>query len=294
MDPIPVFYDPRQNASDVVSFSPSAAKPALVVEGWRRSGVPIRLLEPLACTVPELCRAHDPNFVRDVLTLRCDNGFGGRSPAVAASLPWTTGSHLSAARHALATGAPTFSPTSGFHHAGWDRAAAFCTFNGLMVTALALRAEASVERVAILDLDCHYGDGTVDIIRRLGIHWIQHHTFGEAPPTADTAGRWLAGLPQRVASTIQGCELVLFQAGADPHLDDPLGGILTSEQLAARDRIVFEVCRNERVPVVVNLAGGYQRPVSRVVELHVRTLQECWEVHSGAAAESTSLCEGRG
>ncbi len=72
---------------------------------------------------------------------------------------------------------------------------------------------------------------------------------------------------------------MLYQAGADPHLDDPLGGGLTSEQLARRDRIVFEGCRQTGVPVVVNLAGGYQQPVERVVELHVNTLRALAEVH---------------
>lgn len=48
---------------------------------------------------------------------------------------------------------------------------------------------------------------------------------------------------------------------------------MTAEQLARRDRIVFEGCREIGVPVVVNLAGGYQKPVEKVVQLHVNTLR---------------------
>jgi len=70
-----------------------------------------------------------------------------------------------------------------------------------------------------------------------------------------------------------GCDVVLYQAGTDPHADDPLGGVLTTEQLALRDRTVFERYLELGVPVVTNLAGGYQRPVQRVVALHVATLR---------------------
>jgi len=49
---------------------------------------------------------------------------------------------------------------------------------------------------------------------------------------------------------------VLYQAGADPHIDDPLGGILSSEQMSWRDRQVFE--KLGHLSLVWNLAGGYQ------------------------------------
>jgi acetoin utilization deacetylase AcuC-like enzyme len=45
-------------------------------------------------------------------------------------------------------------------------------------------------------------------------------------------------LPALVAR-FAGCELLLYQAGADAHINDPLGGWMTTEQLARRDHIVF-------------------------------------------------------
>jgi acetoin utilization deacetylase AcuC-like enzyme len=53
-----------------------------------------------------------------------------------------------------------------------------------------------------------------------------------------------------------GYDLLLYQAGADPHIDDPLGGFLTTDELAERDRIVFSVAKEIGIPVVWNLAGG--------------------------------------
>jgi acetoin utilization deacetylase AcuC-like enzyme len=187
---------------------------------------------------------------------------------------------ISAAEWTVTQREPALSPTSGFHHAGWDYAAAYCTFNGLMVASLALHARKLVRRVAILDLDQHFGDGTGDILRRLGITWVRHYTYGLAPATRENAEPWLNALPHLVRETVESCDLVLYQAGVDPHVDDPLGGGLTAEQLACRDRIIFEGCRETGVPVVVNLAGGYQKPVDRVVELHVSMLRALSAVYS--------------
>ena len=65
--------------------------------------------------------------------------------------------------------------------------------------------------------------------------------------------------------------MILYQAGADPHVDDPLGGMLTSSQMYERDKLVFETARERGVPVVWNLAGGYQTPIEKVLELHLTT-----------------------
>ena len=240
---------------------------------WQQTGIPLHLINPQPGTNADLCRAHDPAYVRAVLTGRIPNGFGNTDPVVNATLVWTAGSMISAAEWAATQGESVFSPTSGFHHAGWDYGAAYCTFNGLMIAALSLHAKGLIGRVAILDMDQHFGDGTRDIIRRLGIDWVSHYTYGADPPTADTAEEWLASLGELVRRTVAGCGLVLYQAGVDPHVDDPLGGSLTTEQLSRRDRVVFEECRRAGVAVVTNLAGGYQKPVERVVQLHVETLK---------------------
>ena len=70
-------------------------------------------------------------------------------------------------------------------------------------------------------------------------------------------------------------DLILYQAGADVHKDDPLGGVLSTEQMACRDRMVFEGARACRLPLAWNLAGGYQRDeegtILPVLRLHEQT-----------------------
>lgn len=273
--PIPVFYSPAMVA-ETGSFSPSAGKPALVVASWQFLGLPLQFHAPQPLRAEQIGIAHDPDFVADVLGCRRTNGFGDKSPAVAAALPWTNGAMLSAAREALRNGLGAIAPCSGFHHAGYDHAGGFCTFNGLMVTAAALLAEGRVSKVGILDCDEHWGNGTHDIIERLQlneevVHYSPCHEYGR-PARAEA---FLARIP-KLLEQFRDCDLVLYQAGADPHIDDPLGGWLTTDQLYRRDRAVFDGLCRLGIPVAWNLAGGYQRDESGsirpVLDIHDNTM----------------------
>ena len=281
-----VLFSPKMVA-DSGSFSPSASKPEWVVQAWLALDLPLEIVEPDPATREQFALAHDRAFVDGVLDGRIANGFGNRSPAVAASLPYTSGAMLSAARAAIdgARCAAPFAgvaaaPCSGFHHAGYGHAAGFCTFNGLMVAACVVKQEGRAERVGILDFDEHYGDGTDDIVERLGAEWVVHYTAGRHWRSPAQAERFLAQIPA-IVETMADCDVVLYQAGADPHVDDPLGGWLTTDQLRRRDRAVFEACRRLGLPVAWNLAGGYQEDRRRIVEIHVNTMRECAEVYGG-------------
>jgi acetoin utilization deacetylase AcuC-like enzyme len=185
---------------------------------------------------------------------------------------------ITAAAWALGNNAVAVAPCSGFHHAGYYEGEGFCTFNGLMVTAKALLHSGLVERVGILDFDQHYGNGTDDIIRTLNAGaWIKHYTAGAHYHSPDQAEKFLDDIPDILAH-MHDCDVILYQAGADPHIDDPFGGWLTIEQLAERDRIVFEACHNLDIPVAWNLAGGYQSPLRKVLDIHDNTMKACWNV----------------
>lgn len=283
--PIPVFYSLAMVA-EAASFSPSAGKPALVIQSWKAMAVPIELRVPQPVSVEQFSLAHDPKFVADVLYGHRENGFGNRLPEVAATLPYTSGAMLSAAREALNNHRGAVAPCSGFHHAGYDFAGGFCTFNGLMVTVAVLLAESLVSKVGILDCDQHWGNGTKDIIGRLHlqgqvVHYSPTREFG-APARAEA---FLAKIPQ-VLDQFRDCDLVLYQAGADPHIDDPLGGWLTTEQLYRRDLSVLLGLRLLGIPVVWNLAGGYQRDeegsIRPVLDIHDNTLLAFTEAYVDA------------
>lgn len=281
-----IHYTPKMVA-DADSYSPSAGKPAQVMASWAELGLPMDIIEPSPISVEQLSLAHDRAFVEGVLSGKRNNGFSNRLPSVAASLPYTSGVMLSAARAALENQRGAIAPCSGFHHAGYDFAGGYCTFNGLMVTAAVLLAEGKVRKIGILDCDQHWGNGTQDIIDRLSlgdrvVHYTPCSTFGKT----QRAEAFLAMLPQ-LLMTFADCDLVLYQAGADPHINDPLGGWLTTGQLYRRDACVFDSLRKMCIPVAWNLAGGYQRDeadtIRPVLTIHDNTLlafAESWAVES--------------
>jgi acetoin utilization deacetylase AcuC-like enzyme len=269
-----VFYDPRQTVANNPSFSPSAGKPALVVESWQKK-FPVEIMDVEPVTADQLKLVHKPAYVDDILSCRLNNGFDNRLPEIAESLKWTNGSFLSAAVYAAENKISTVSPTSGFHHAEWDKAIGFCTFNGLALAAHGLMQLGLANKIAIADLDCHYGNGTDDIIKKLGIGYIKHYTYGKRAMGWDALSLNFDKIIERL---IDGCDILFYQAGADPHEEDPYGGYLTTQQLKLRDRIVFVEAKRAGIPVVWNLAGGYQTPIEKVLEIHDNTARMHLEV----------------
>ncbi|MFT5681208.1 MAG: acetoin utilization deacetylase AcuC-like enzyme [Myxococcota bacterium] len=286
MDALPVFYCPELAVSSGSRTSPSAEKPAAVVASWQKLGIPLVVKVPTPATIAQLSLAHDEAFVRGVLSRKRENGFGNRLARVARSLPLTSGAMLSAARHAMQHGGTAIAPVSGFHHAEYATAKGFCTFNGLAVTAAVLLSEGA-RRVGILDCDHHHGDGTEHILDQLELHDRVHHiSVGERWFEPSHAPDFFARLP-KLLEGFRDCDVVLYQAGADPHIDDPLGGWLTDTDLRERDATVFRTLYEQAVPVAWNLAGGYQRDedgsIRRVLNIHDQTLRECAAVYLSTA-----------
>ena len=260
------------------TYSPSWRKPRLFVN-MVKDLLPeykIELRKSGTASIDELMEVHAPEYVRGVLQGTVANGFGVRSAEVAKSFLYTTGAIAEAVDLALDTGATVCAPVSGFHHAEYEHGGGFCTFNGLMVAAN--RVLKRGKRPGVIDIDAHYGNGTDNIMKEKG--WtFPHYTFGgidyakQGKRLGLTEGEaFLRDLPL-ILQRFVNCDVVLYQAGADPHIDDPLGGSLTTMQMMERDKLVFDYFKRHKIPVVWNLAGGYQEPVTKVLDLHLNTLR---------------------
>jgi acetoin utilization deacetylase AcuC-like enzyme len=264
---------PEQTAEGNECFSPSAGKPSQVVQSWLNKKLPIGLIPFKPMSREAIAQVHDLAYVNGVLDCKTSNGFGNTVESVAKALPYTTGSMVAAALYSFRSGENSVSPTSGFHHAAWDHGSGFCTFEGLALSVVELLKDGA-KKVGILDLDAHFGN-TMDIIDRLNLsNRVRHYTFGQHSINPQNAEEWLEKLPE-IVCMFSDCDVLLFQAGADPHIEDPLGGSLTSAQMRKRDRIVFACAKKIKVPVAWNLAGGYQSPLRKVLDIHDATIEEC-------------------
>jgi acetoin utilization deacetylase AcuC-like enzyme len=263
--------------------APGPLKARHVARALRESTLPLDWVAPEPATRADLHRTHDPDFVDAVLACKRTSAFGTLSEELARSLPYTCGAVYTSALLALEHGLST-SLTCGFHHAQYDRPRSYCTFNGLVVASQRLLVEARVQRIAILDCDYHYGDGTDALIQRHGLgQQILHESLGRrfrAKSDARAYLKTLAGLDALFGEFAP--EVILYQAGVDVHLEDPLGGMLTTEEMHERDRLVFGYAHNAGIPVAWNLAGGYQVEPDgthpKMVSLHLNTFRAALEV----------------
>jgi acetoin utilization deacetylase AcuC-like enzyme len=283
--------DPNQDPIHGI-VSPSASKPTAVAEALRAKYPGVEFVPPDRLAVTDFYRCHDRSYVDDILAKRRKNGFGTLSDSVNASLPYTNGAMFAACR--LATPEkPACALVAGFHHAGYaghEGLGYFCTFNGLMVSALKMLDRPRVERVAIVDCDMHRGNGTEDILDRVDLHRerILHISFGYYYNSPVHAPAYLESLSPDggpVASSLETFrpQLIVYQSGADVHVDDPFGGVLTEPEMFERDRRVFRIARNLDLPVAWCLAGGYQADadggIGTVVRLHLNTFEACEQVY---------------
>lgn len=275
------FYDERQSLDGVASFSPSAGKPAAFMSKvktryfWDYTHMRGRVHQ---ATRDDLLLVHDKHYVDGVLCGTVPNGFGNTDPRVPEACLWMVGSLASAALAAHDDPLPLCSPTSGFHHAGHAFGGGYCTFNGLAVAAAKFLQAHPDSKVAILDCDMHYGDGTADILEhKPGLaRRVLHFTSGAHFHDGDDPDEFFLWLQESIDKiNAAGCGLVLYQAGADMHVNDPLGGLLDDAQMKQRDRTVF---RKTQAPLVWNLAGGYRKgadgSIDKVIDTHMNTLAE--------------------
>ena len=176
----------------------------------------------------------------------------------------------------------------GLHHAFPNHGEGFCPFNDVAVAARDLLCR-GLERIAIVDLDVHHGNGTAFVfaadpsVFTFSMH--QQHNYPMWKPAgsldiglADGTGdeTYLRELEQALPTVLAGDpQCVFYLAGADPYEDDQLGGLrLTRDGLRRRDRLVIERVTSAGLPLVVTLAGGYARHGEDTVAIHAATIEE--------------------
>ena len=268
------------------------AKYRMIREGIEHTIANLEFHEAEAASDGVLALAHHPQYV-DLVShgllperVQKDIGFPWSSQMVERSRR-STGATIAACRSALEQGLAV-NLAGGTHHAYSDHGAGFCVFNDAAVAARLMQAERRVARVAIVDLDVHQGNGTAAILANddsvftLSLHGQHNYPFEKEQSDLDVAlpdgvndADYLAALQQALAQLMQrfSPQLIIYLAGADPHEGDRLGRMqLSMEGLAARDRQVFELGRQQRIPIAVTMAGGYGKRIEDTVAVHVQTI----------------------
>ncbi len=173
----------------------------------------------------------------------------------------------------------------GTHHAYPNFGSGFCIFNDLAVAARLMQQQELAAKILIVDLDVHQGDGTALIFQNdstvftFSMHCQKNFPFRKQQSDLDlplpigiTDNAYLTILAEHLPTLLNQFRpnLVLYDAGVDPHQDDRLGKLsLTDDGLFKRDKFVLETCLNQGYPVATVVGGGYDKDVTRLAQRHV-------------------------
>ena len=184
------------------------------------------------------------------------------------------------------------------HHAEKEKAMGFCIFNNVAVGANYLIEKYKYKKIAIIDFDVHHGNGTQDIFYNdKNVLYISTHQYPYYPGSgsekesgkynnvlnipleAGTTGNEYLNAYEKVLDKLKEFkpEFLLFSAGFDAHIDDPLAQLrLSSEDFYKITKRTLEVskpfCNGNIVSI---LEGGYD----------LRALQESTQRHVDALIE---------
>jgi len=267
-------------------------KYALVMKELRGGG-PFVETRPVPMPGRWLEAAHDPEYVEAVLAAAVDPAIERRigfavTPAVARRAVLSPGGTWAAAMLALEHGYAA-NAAGGSHHAMPTGGAGYCVFNDLAVAALRLVGEGSAQRILIVDLDVHQGDGTATIlaghpaIATLSLHAERNFPVRKARSTLDVGlpdgtgdAAYLAALAPALDAIIAQArpDLILYQAGIDVHSDDKLGRLaLTDAGIAARDQMVACKSRALGIALASTMGGGYGDDAAAIAARHAATMR---------------------
>lgn len=205
------------------------------------------------------------------------------SPELAYRTRIAVGGTLLTARLALAHGLAC-NTAGGTHHAFPSYGSGFCIFNDLAIASQVLRQEGLVKKILIVDLDVHQGDGTALIFQdEPDVFTFSMHCQINFPSIKQISDRdvplregmeddeYLRTLANHLPDLLTEFQpdLVLYDAGVDPHIGDRLGKLaLTDAGLYRRDMQVLSTCISQGFPVACVIGGGYCEDMRSLVYRH--------------------------
>lgn len=182
----------------------------------------------------------------------------------------------------------------GTHHAFTNRGEGFCLLNDIALASNYLLDNDLADKILVVDLDVHQGNGTAEIFRNdnrvftFSMHGAKNYPLRKEVSDLDIglpdgAGDevYLKKLSETLPMLIDTVEpdFIFFQSGVDILESDKLGRLNVSlNGCRERDKIVFEHCKKNEIPVAVSMGGGYSERLAVIVEAHANTYRLAQDV----------------
>lgn len=177
----------------------------------------------------------------------------------------------------------------GTHHSFADRGEGFCLLNDIAIASNYLLENNLVKKILVVDLDVHQGNGTASIFEgNSSVFTFSMHGASNYPLHKEASDLDI-GLPDNtddvnylkiLKETLPGLvdsfqpDFIMYQSGVDVLASDKLGRLgLTITGCKERDRIVLDLAKNNSIPIMCCMGGGYSEKLSYIIEAHANTFR---------------------
>tara|TARA_B110000902_G_scaffold250803_1_gene310365 strand:+ start:2126 stop:3028 length:903 start_codon:yes stop_codon:yes gene_type:complete len=238
-------------------------------------------------------RVHEPEYIKKLRTLTLN-----KSEARKIGFPLSkeliereiiiAGGTIQGSMKAFETGI-AMNIAGGTHHAFKGHGEAFCLLNDQAIAAQYLLDKKLVDRILIVDLDVHQGNGTAEIFQSnpnvftFSMHGQKNYPFHKEQSDLDIALEddcndtdflriLKKTLPDLIAKTRP--DFIFYLCGVDVLKTDKLGRLgLTIAGCKQRDVFVLELCKKNNIPVQCSMGGGYSKEIKVIVDAHANTFR---------------------
>ncbi len=183
----------------------------------------------------------------------------------------------------------------GTHHAFTNKGEGFCLLNDMAIAANHLIQHHLVKNVLVVDLDVHQGNGTAEIFHNNpNVFTFSMHGTNNYPLHKETSDKdvplvdqtedktYLNLLDWNLKQLVNNLEpdFVFYQAGVDILSTDKLGRLAISRSgCKQRDEMVLQCCKENEIPVAINMGGGYSEQLTDIVEAHANTYRVAQNIY---------------
>ena len=236
---------------------------------------------------------HDAAYVSDLLNITLDQkaarkiGFPLSEELIAREMMIADGT-MKASEFAIKYGV-AMNIAGGTHHAFTNKGEGFCMLNDQAIGARYLQEKGLANKILIVDLDVHQGNGTAEIFQNnntvftFSMHGKSNYPFHKEKSDLDIAlengtedAAYLSILKETLPDLItkQQPDFIYYLCGVDVITTDKLGKLsLTIEGCKERDRFVLQTCKDLSIPVMCSMGGGYSPDIKIIIDAHANTFR---------------------
>lgn len=183
----------------------------------------------------------------------------------------------------------------GTHHAFYDRGEAFCMLNDQAIAARYLLDHGHAQKILIIDLDVHQGNGTAEIFQQedrvftFSMHGKKNYPFKKEISDWDIGledhtddEQYLNILSETLPRLFEKVnpDFVFYLSGVDVVATDRLGRLgMSVDGCKQRDQMVLQYCHQRSLGVQCSMGGGYSSDIKIIIDAHANTYRSAQRIY---------------